>query len=73
MGLKRTANLIYHVLSARPPRILYVGGWQGHQNLGDERMFVITDFKNESILSLFPIKTLDGRYAFVHKLLMLSV
>lgn len=39
MGLKRTAKLIYEIISARPPRVLYVGGWQGKHNLGDEAIF----------------------------------
>ncbi|MBA7631673.1 hypothetical protein ES703_39208 [subsurface metagenome] len=37
--VKKTGKFLWQAFSYRSPKMAYVGGWQGHRNLGDEAVY----------------------------------
>lgn len=37
---RKISRLSFEVASTNPPRMVYIGGWKGHDNLGDEALFL---------------------------------
>lgn len=63
---KRYTDFFWQSLTARPPRVAYVGGFFGHDNLGDEALFdAMQSLFNRCSLLKYPRKPWLARIASV--------